>query len=192
MKKIKIKLSFIFETIIPLTIIILPSTLLVLIRFKIISSESFISMQENFENLVTSITTMLTVFCAIIITSLSVFGSTNSYSISILAENEKILKKFIFYASSSLLGGAILFIFSLFPMSFFSLYLFIFSVTFASIWAYTVASIAMFYHNMKNIKKQIKDDIFIRGEIRKLTNDVDDIAKLISKIKEDIKKTNRK
>lgn len=130
-------------------------------------------LNEEISNLSGVIATIATVFCAIVLTSLSVFGSTVSHSIVILSKDDNAVKKFILYACCSLIGSAVLFIISLIS-SFINLkfYIWIFIFTFCSIWAYTCFSIFMFYSNIVNVKEEKQSNESLLGEVRAIKIDL--------------------
>lgn len=126
----------------------------------------FLEIQKNKIGFIGLIATMCSVFCAIVLTSLSVFGSTASHSIIYLANDKKAVIQFIIYASCTLLGSFFIFILSLIPNINLKLFISIFIITASFLWAYTSAIIIMFYLNIVNVKEEKQSTESLLGEVR--------------------------
>ena len=163
----------------PLVVIILAGILLAFTDklHQIVNLKFLLDLLEYLEKEITNlsgmIATIATVFCAIVLTSLSVFGSTVSHSIVILSKDKNTVKKFILYACSALTGSAILFIISVIsPFINLKFYVWIFIFTFCSIWAYTTSSIYLFYLNIINVREEKQSNESLLGEVRAIKIDL--------------------
>ncbi|MGL5149439.1 MAG: hypothetical protein ACRC7N_02560 [Clostridium sp.] len=185
----KKKLFWIIEMGIPILIIIL-SFIFLFIDLSLYFPQIYTKLNDILKEIIKNLTsisalvsTMATVFCAIVITSLSVFGSTRSYSTVTLSQSKLAVQKFIVYAFLSLFGSLILLIFSLIyfliPIK---LYIFVFNFTLASIWAYTFFSIYMFYKNISYIGKDNKSEIQMLQQIVRIKKDVSTIKESLERI----------
>lgn len=134
---------------------------------------------ENMSSITPLIATIGTVFCAVVLTTLSVFGSTTSYSVAIISKDKDVVKRFIIAAIFSLLGSALLFIMSTFQLFPIKLYLSILIFSFSSLWTYTSMTIYMFYINIVNTKKEKDDNNQLLKEVRIIKSEVRNIKKII-------------
>lgn len=181
MKKEILGLVFL-EIIMPILFIIISITLL--IKYPTIMQPLITHITAENSPVVTNVSTIATIFCAIIITSLSVFGSTVTHSIVILSEDKTLLKRFILYATGTLLGSASLFLLSMLPYLFVKVYIGLFVFTFSSIWAYTVACIYMFYMNIVNVVEEKQNDATLLGEVRRIKKELRKNNEYLKKIYE--------
>lgn len=148
--KIVFTINFLLE-IFPIISIILGG---IIIFYTPLLNEKILYLKSNCENLVTVIITMTTVIDALIITSLSVFGSTNSYSVMLLSTVPVIKNKFFIYIYGTLFSSLAVFIFSIFVNEYISIYLYFILISLSFFIAYSHICIIMFKKNIENFTKE--------------------------------------
>lgn len=173
--KIVFTINFLLE-IFPMISIVLGA---IIIFCTPLLTEKILYLKNNCENLVTVIITMTTVIDALIITSLSVFGSTNSYSVMLLSTTPIIKNKFFIYIYGTLFSSLAVFIFSIFASEYISIYLYFILISLSFFIAYSHICITMF---KKNIENFIKENEKNKKEVKALIIRVEKIEKRLSKL----------
>lgn len=123
------------------------------------------------------VNTLVTVVDAMIITSLSVFGSTKSYAVILLSEEEKMRNKFFFYIYGTIFSSLFVFIFSVFFNKNFYTYFVTLNLSFFI--SYAHISVIMFMENIKNYKEEENNNL---KEKEELFYRIDNLIKKMNKI----------
>lgn len=148
------------------------------ISMKIIGS---ITKGEN----IGSITTAISIFITMVITSLTVFGTSPSTSIIKISKSKKTIL-FIGSALLSIFFGITTLLLLLFSELITSKYIFLsFMISIFSLWNYLSISLAIFYKNISEAAGEIeKNEKFLKKinmDISKIRTDISNLSKIINK-----------
>lgn len=134
------------------------------------------------DSFITVIITMTTVIDALMITSLSVFGSTKSYSVTLLSKFSALRGKFFSYIYGILIFSTLVFFFSIFAdisNNLAKFYLFSILMLLSCFLSYSHICISMFKKNMENFEKDEKNS---QKEKEQLLFQLDELKKRLNKL----------
>lgn len=128
------------------------------------------------------VATASSIFVAVVLTSLSVLGSSPTKSVVILSKNKKAIKKFIAYASICLGSSVLSLVLSLINDKIPKIFITSFGLSLCSLFSYTVVIIYMFYTNISYAEEVAKTEEKILKEMKLVKQRNNRIVELLEKI----------
>lgn len=148
--------------------------------------KKILSLETN-SNFITITLTLITVINALLITSLTVFGSAKSYSILYMTKSKQLTKKFILYIRVILFSSILVFILAIFFNYCIKLYLLSIVFILTNYIAYTHICIVMFEKNMENFnieeKNEKNESDYFKIQLKNIEKNINKVIDVLNEIK---------